>query len=136
MEIVMKSTIDEQLYGRVLSRTRPRPIRDDAGLEAMTAELLKLDELSEISPEQQELAELLTLLIERYEDQHYEVKQGKPNENLAAIMEHRGISQSGLSRIVGSRSLVSEALSGRRAISKALAKKLAATLRAPVELFL
>ena len=117
----------------------PRPIRDDAGLEAMTAELLKLDELAEagkLSPEEKELAELLTVLIEQYEDRHFPIENGAPHEMLAAIMEHRGISQAELSHIIGSRSIVSEALSGKREIGKALAKRLSIALRAPVELFI
>ena len=51
-------------------------------------------------------------------------------------MEHRGLSQSDIAKIIGSRSITSEILSGKREISKAVAKKLAEQLRAPIELFI
>ncbi len=133
-------TIDANRYGRLLSRARPRAIRNDKELETMTAELLELDELEEAgkaSPEERELAELLTVLIERYEDAHYPITlDGAPHEYLAAVMEHRGLSQTDIAKIIGSRSITSEILSGKRKISKAVAKKLAEGLRAPVELFI
>ena len=133
-------TIDASRYGRLLSRARPRAIRNDKELETMTAELLELDELEETgkaSPEERELAELLTVLIERYEDEHYPITlDAAPHEYLAAVMEHRGLSQSDIAKIIGSRSITSEILSGKRKISKAVAKRLAEHLRAPVELFI
>jgi HTH-type transcriptional regulator/antitoxin HigA len=51
-------------------------------------------------------------------------------------MEHRGIGQAEIARIIGSRPLTSEILNGKREISKAVAKRLSEALRAPVELFL
>ena len=106
----------------------------------MTPELLKLDELEETgkaSPEELELAELFTTLIERYEAEHYPILiESSPQERLEAFMEQRGLSQADLARILGSRSLASEILSGKREISKTAAKKLAEHLRAPVDLFI
>jgi HTH-type transcriptional regulator/antitoxin HigA len=130
----------DRAYGRLLSRALPRAIRTDSQLDAMTAELLRLDELQEAgkaTPAEQELAELLTTLIEKYEETHYPVSVKTPrHQNLAAIMEHRGIAQAEIAQIIGSRSLTSEILSGKREISKTVAKKLSEALRAPVELFL
>src|SRR6266849_71066 len=132
--------IDDRKYGRVLSKALPRPIRSDKELEARTAELLQLVDLDEdgkLSPEEREYSELLGALIEQYEDAHYPIKlTGTPHEYLAAVMEHRGLSQSDIAEIIGSRSITSEILSGKRAISKAAAKRLAERLRAPVELFI
>jgi HTH-type transcriptional regulator/antitoxin HigA len=51
-------------------------------------------------------------------------------------MEHRGVSQADIARIIGSRSIASEILSGKREISKTTAKKLAEHLRAPAGLFI
>jgi hypothetical protein len=59
--------IDEKKYGRVLSRELPRPIRSDRELERAIARLEDLDERDEsLSPEERELAELYTSLIEAY----------------------------------------------------------------------
>jgi len=124
----------------LLSRAQPRTIRNDKELETMTPELLKLDELEETgkaSPEELELAELFTTLIERYEAEHYPILiECSPQERLEAFMEQRGLSQADLARILGSRSLASEILSGKLEISKTAPKKLAEHLRAPVDLFI
>src|SRR5262249_12777031 len=124
----------------VAESCQPRAIRNDKELETMTAELLKLDELEETgkaSPEELELAELLTTLIERYEAEHYPIViRSTPQERLEAFMEHRGVSQAEIAKIIGSRSITSEILSGKREISKAVAKRLAERLGARVELFI
>ena len=137
---VARKTIDNRAYARLLSRLLPQPIRTDEELDRMTAELLRLDELEELgkaSPAERKLAELLTVLIERYEDEHYPIAtDAPPHERLAACMEHRGVSQADIARIIGSRSITSEILSGKREISKAAVKKLAERLRAPAELFI
>ena len=130
---VARKTIDNRAYARLLSRLLPQPIRTDEELDRMTAELLRLDELEELgtaSPAERKLAELLTVLMERYEDEHYPITpDAPPHERLAACMEHRGLSQSDIAKIIGSRSLASEILSGKREISKAAVKKLARRLR-------
>jgi HTH-type transcriptional regulator/antitoxin HigA len=103
----------------------------------MKQKLIDLEELDSPSPEQEELAELLAILIEKYEDQHYPLDDlSTPRERLLALMDEREISQSELSGLLGSRSQASDILSGRRSISKAQAKKLADHLRVPVDLFL
>lgn len=130
-------TVDERRYGSLLRQSLPRPIRTERAYEAMKRKLLELEELDSSSPEQEELAELLAILIEKYEDRHYPLDDlSTPRERLVALMEERGIPQSEVSRALGSRSQTSDLLSGRRAISKAQARKLADHLRAPVDLFL
>jgi antitoxin component HigA of HigAB toxin-antitoxin module len=52
-------------YGRILSRELPRPIRNDRELAKAVARLEELDARDEeLSPEERELAELYTALIE------------------------------------------------------------------------
>jgi HTH-type transcriptional regulator/antitoxin HigA len=106
----------------------------------MTEELMELDELEEsgkATKEQCELAELLTVLIEQYESSHYPITlQSKPHERLAVLLEERGLSQTDLAKLLGSRSLASEILAGKRDISKAQIKKLADALHVPADLFL
>jgi len=54
-----------------LAKSLPRPIRSDAEHERLTASLLALDERDDLSPEEEALAEVLTLLIEDHEEKHY-----------------------------------------------------------------
>src|SRR5437773_12491431 len=49
----------------------PKVIKSDAQLEHYTAQLLELERREYLSPAERDLAELLTILIEKYEDEHY-----------------------------------------------------------------
>ena len=101
--------VDERRYASLLRRSLPRPIRTERGYEAMKRKLLELEESDSVSPEQEELAELLAILIEKYEDQHYPLDNlSTPPERLRALMEERGIPQSDVSRLLGSRSQTSD----------------------------
>ena len=104
---------------------------------AIKEKLLQFEEMDSPSPEQEEVAELLAILIEKYEDQHHALDGlSTPRERLVALMEEREIPQSEVSRVLGSRSQVSDILTGRRSISKAQAQKLTEHFRTPVDLFL
>ena len=129
--------IDEKKYGRVLSRELPRPIRSDRELERAITRLEDLDERDEsLSPEERELAELYTSLIEAYEDKRYPVPHAAPHEFLRALLEDRGLSQADIAPLLGGRGHASEILSGKRSISKAQAKNLAAHFGLSVEVFI
>jgi HTH-type transcriptional regulator/antitoxin HigA len=52
------------------------------------------------------------------------------------MIEERGLKQADLVDAIGSRSQVSDIVNGRRGISKAQAKKLAAYFRVNIEIFL
>src|SRR6266851_7140453 len=100
--------VDERRYAGLLRPSLPRPIRTERECEATKQELLELEELESPSPEQEELAELLAILIEKYEDQHYPLDNlSTPRERLLALMEERSIPQSEISHALGSRSQVS-----------------------------
>jgi len=129
--------IDEKKYGRVLGRELPRPIRTDHDLERAIARLEEWDERDEsLSPEERELAELYTSLIEAYENQRYPIPHAPPHEFLRALLEDRGLSQADIAPLLGGRGHASEILSGKRSISKAQAKSLAAHFGLSVEVFI
>ena len=97
----------------------------------------ELDQRDErLSPEERELAELYTSLIEAYEDQRYPVPRAAPHEFLRALLEDRGLSQADIAPLLGGRGHASEILSGKRSISKAQAKNLAAHFGLSVEVFI
>jgi hypothetical protein len=56
--------VDERQYAWLLRQSLPRPIRTARECEATKQKLLELEELDAPSPEQEELAELLAILIE------------------------------------------------------------------------
>lgn len=133
---MMTGTIDPKRYGRMLVRLLPRAPRNDQDHDAMVAELAKLDELDAPAPEQKALAELLTALVEHYENQHVSIPKNSPHESLTALMEDRGLRHKDIAAFVGNKGLTTEILAGRREISKAVAHKLADGLQVPIELFI
>jgi hypothetical protein len=70
LETMSTTTIDldELTYGQPLGRTLPHVIHTDEESERLTNELLRLDERENPSPGEKELAELLTMLIDEYEE--------------------------------------------------------------------
>jgi HTH-type transcriptional regulator/antitoxin HigA len=129
--------IDTKLYAKLLSRTLPRVLRSEDEYEQMLAEVESLMERGGArSPEQDALLDLMALLVQDFEEKHYPLPQAEPREILTYLIEERGLRASDLWEIVGSRSRVSEILSGKRSISRVQAKRLAAFFRVPVDLFL
>src|SRR2546425_184097 len=68
------ATIDEAAYGKLLARVLPRVIETEAENERMIAELEKFDRRgSSLTPEEEKLAELMTVLIRQFEEAHYRI---------------------------------------------------------------
>lgn len=76
--------------------------------------LFKLTAVPDSTPTQAEAIELLTLLIERYEQQQTQLPAASPAEVLRFLLERHGLRQRDLSAELGGESVVSEVLSGKR----------------------
>src|ERR1700719_741816 len=85
--------LDEKTYGQLLGNTLPHVIHTDEESERLTNELLRLDERENPSPEEKELAELLTLLIDEYEERRYPTRKATPQHTLQHLMEARQLTQ-------------------------------------------
>lgn len=77
--------------------------------------------------------EVLGLLIEAYEKEHYPVPPPHPIEAIKFRLDQMGISESELNKILGYRSRKSEILSGKRKLSLAMIRKLHQVLNIPAE---
>ena len=129
-------TASDSLRSQLVERSQER---DDAieSLRSLNAELEQLDSrYEELTPEEREYADLLTVLIEAFEDAHYALDGSTPDSRLRALMEERGLRQRDLLSVFGSRGIASEVVNGKRAISKAQAAKLAEMFHVPADLFL
>jgi HTH-type transcriptional regulator/antitoxin HigA len=133
---ITNTDMDENAYARLLERTLPRVIRTDEKLAVVTEELLRIDERENPSPEDRELAELLTVLIDEYEERRHPIRKASPQETLQHLMEARTLTQKDLWKVFGSKSITCEVFHGKRAISKAQARKLAEFFHVDVELFI
>lgn len=136
----MKNTVlevDARRYGRLLARKLPGVIRTEEENERLIAEVEELDKHhDELTPEEREYAELLTVLIEAFEEANYAIEGSTADSRLRSLMEEHGLRQRDLLDVFGSRGVASEVASGKRAVSKAQAKKLAELFHVPAGLFL
>jgi len=128
--------LDENTYGQLLRPTLPHVIRTDEECERLTNELLCLDEREDASREEKELAELLTVLIENYEERHYAVRKATPHQTLQHLMEARNLTQKDLWRLFRSKGITSEVFHAKRSISKTQAKRLATFFHVTADLFI
>ncbi len=128
--------LDQKAYGQLRRRTLPHIIRTDDECERLTSELLRLDEIEAPSPEEKELAQLLTVLIDAFEERRYPITKSSPQQTLHHLMEVRNLTQKDLWKIFGSKGITSEVFHGKRSISKTQAKKLARFFHVSAELFI
>lgn len=80
--------------------------------------------------------ELLSILIEQYEKEHYPVEPPHPIEAILFRLDQLNMKKSELVNILGTRSRVSEILSGKRKLSLSMIRKLNATLNIPAEILI
>lgn len=128
--------IDSRKYARLLTKALPAVIETEAENERALLAVDGLMSKPSLTPEEEKLLNLLVTLIEDFEDKHYQLHASTPHGILSELMEARGVQQKDLIPVFGSRGRVSEAVNGKREISKAQAKKLAAFFNVSVELFI
>lgn len=97
----------------------PHVIHSEEQLEAYTKALYRLTSVAKPTRAQVEAIELLTLLIERYEEAHFSVPDASPTEVLRFLLERHGLKQRDLAADLGGESVVSEVLSGKRRLNAA-----------------
>jgi HTH-type transcriptional regulator/antitoxin HigA len=128
---------DVARYGQLLAEATPRVIRTEEENEralAIIRRLMKTPE-AELTPEQGALLELLVELVHDFEEEHYPLPETEPHKMLQCCLDEEGLKPSDLWTILP-KSRVSEILSGKRAISKAQARKLGDFFHVPIDLFL
>lgn len=135
--ITISSNINQQRYGKLLSDTLPSVIKTE---EENDRAILVVEDLlakkENLSPEESVLLELLGKLIADFEESFYQPKNALPHEVLTELMNARGLKQKDLVKVLGSKSRVSEAVSGKREISKMQATSLADYFGVSADLFI
>ena len=109
-------------------------MEENTRMLAIVERLMKKGE--NLSAEEEKLLKLLVRLIEDFEQRYYQPSNAEPLEVLHHLMEARGIKQSQLWELFGSKGIASEVLNGKRGISKTHARALANYFHVPVDLFI
>jgi HTH-type transcriptional regulator/antitoxin HigA len=81
-------------------------------------------------------AEVLSILIEKYEDEHYPIGMPDPIEAIKFRMEQMGMKQKDLAEVIGFTSRVSEILNRKRKLTLNMIRKLSDKLHIPTEVLI
>ncbi len=112
-------------------------IKDREGYESALTEISNLiDSNPEPGTLEADRLELLTLLVEDYEKKTFPERIPNPIEAIRFRMEQQGLTQRDLMAYIGSRSKVSEVLSGRRPLSLSMIRALHKGLGIPAKALL
>lgn len=77
--------------------------------------------------------DVLAVLIEKYEDSHYDMPAADPMEVLHFAIDSMGRSQADLARIIGSRARASEILNRKRRLTLDMIRAISAEWKLPIE---
>ncbi len=81
--------------------------------------------------------EVLAVLVEAYENEHIAILPPDPIDAILFSMEQRGMARADLQEVLGvSRGRLSEVLSGKRSLSKAMIYRLVDQLDIPAEILI
>lgn len=120
-------------YTNLLSRIPPKIIRTELENEQYTQALYELEHRPEpLAPEEEELAELLTLIIEDFEGRQHPLPHASPIEALAFLIDQHGLAIEDLSDIVRS---PEDILSGQRKLTSDEIRSLSERFHVSPELF-
>ena len=123
-------------YSALLARFPLRVIRTEKENEKYTEILYDLDRRSKtLTNAEKELADLLTLLIEDFEEKQYQLPRAGPLEVLRFLMDQHNLKQKDLVHVFGTPSIVSEVLSGKRELNRDYIKRLSERFHVSPELF-
>jgi HTH-type transcriptional regulator / antitoxin HigA len=120
----------------MIAKGSPRVIHNDAELEAYTNALFQLTALENPSRPEVEAIELLTLLVEHYEREHYSVPAADPAAVVRFLIEQQNLTQRDLIPQFGTESAVSMFLSGQRNLTVNQVRKLIARFKLPADVFI
>ena len=93
-----------------------KPIRTEADYQVVLDEIERLLDAKSGTSEADRL-EILTTLVEAYEEKHYPIPPPDPIEAILYQMESRGLSRRDLEPFIGSRARVSEILNRKRPLT-------------------
>jgi HTH-type transcriptional regulator/antitoxin HigA len=132
----MSATAVRSEYASLLTSTLPSVIRSEAENERHIAMLEEIDRKGKrMSAAERRMAQLLTLLIEDFEEQHYALKAAGPVEVLSELMLANDLKQKDLLDVFGTPSIVSEVLGGKRRLTTEHIRRLSHRFHVSPEVF-
>lgn len=118
-----------------MSAVTIKPIKSEKDYQAA---LQKAEKLFHAKPntKQGDQLEILSTLIEAYEEQHHKIDFPDPIDAILYWMESRGLERKDLAPYIGSRARISEVLSRKRDLTLAMIRRLNTGLEIPAEILI
>lgn len=112
-----------------------RPIKTEMDYEEALKEIERLFDAQPDTPDGDRL-DVLTTLVQAYEDRAYPIAVPDPVEALLYFLESRGLTRRDLEPYLGSRARVAEVLNRRRALSIEMIRRLHDGLGLPADVLI
>jgi HTH-type transcriptional regulator/antitoxin HigA len=131
-----KSVGRSQEYRDLLRQFMPHVIHTEDENERYIRVLQALAARPRPTGAERAMMDLLTVLIEQFEEAHYALTPATPLEHLQELMRAQGLKQKDLVDVFGTPSIVSEVLHGKRALTTEHIRRLSARFHVSPTLFL
>jgi len=110
-------------------------IKNEEQYQAYLNRMNEIFHAEEGTPESDEL-DMLALVLEKYEEEHYPIDAPDPIEAIRFMMEQMGMDDNDLGTILNSRSRASEILNRKRKLSISHIRKLNEHLKIPADVLI
>jgi len=120
---------------KMIAKGAPHVIHNEGELEAYTNALFQLTALENPSRSEAQAIELLTLLVERYEETRYPVPAADAVSVVRFLIEQQDLTQRDLVPEFGSESAVSMFLARQRKLTLEQVRKLSERFKLPADVF-
>jgi HTH-type transcriptional regulator / antitoxin HigA len=132
----MTLTFNRERYKDLLSEYQPKLIKTETENEQALVMVEKLMNLTNRTPEQQELYELLIVLVEKFEREFYQPeRRNNQISMLLFLMEQRDMQSADLVDIFGSISVAEDVIAGRVQIDQSISEALGRLFHVDATLF-
>lgn len=125
----------QQVFEIVLPMLEPRPIRTETDYHAVLDEIERLFD-AELNTSESDRLEVLTTLVEAYEQKHYPIAAPDPIEAILYYLESRGLSVSDLEPVIGSKTEIVKILDRRQALTLEVIRRLHQQFGIPAEILI
>lgn len=123
-------------YADLLAQTLPSVIHSEQENERFISILEELEHRSnKWTTAESKLAELLTLLIEDFEDKNYHIGTATPVDVLRELMDANDLKQKDLADVFGAESIVSAVLRGKQDMTREHIRRLSRRFKVSPEVF-
>jgi HTH-type transcriptional regulator/antitoxin HigA len=121
---------------KMIEHGAPHIIHSEAELKAYTDALFRLTALDSPSNSELDAIELLTLLVERYEQEHYSVPAADPISIVRFLLTQQKLTQRDLIPQFGTESAVSMFMTGKRKLTVEQVRNLSTRFNLPTDVFI